>query len=112
MTKPVVAVTFGDASGIGPELVARLLARPEALAAAQIVVVGDDWVWEEAKRVAGVAPTVKTIQSWQDARSGDGTPLFLPLKTVSKDAVVPGQVTEAAGAGARAALTQCLEAVK
>jgi len=110
--KPVVAVTFGDASGIGPELVARLLARPEALAAAQIVVVGDAWVWEDAKRVAGVAPGVKIIHAWQDARSGDGTPLFLPLKTVSKDDVVPGQVTEAAGAGARAALTQCLEAVK
>jgi len=24
MTKPVVAVTFGDASGIGPELAAKL----------------------------------------------------------------------------------------
>jgi len=109
--KPVVAVTFGDASGIGPELTARLLARPEAQAAAQIVVAGDDWVWEEAKRVAGVAPTVKLIQSWKDAR-GDGTPLFLSLNTVSNDEIVSGQVTAAAGAGARAALTQCLEAVK
>lgn len=110
--KPVVAVTFGDASGIGPELVARLLARPEALAAAQIVVVGDDWVWDEAKRVAGVAPAVQTVQNWKEARNGDGAPLFLPLKTVSRDDVIPGQVTAAAGAGARAALTQCLEAVQ
>jgi 4-hydroxythreonine-4-phosphate dehydrogenase len=109
--KPVVAVTFGDASGIGPELVARLLARPEALAAAQMVVVGDAWVWEEAKRVAGVAPAVKTIHDWKEARSGGG-PLFLPLTTVSKDEIVPGQVTAAAGAGARAALTECLEAVE
>src|SRR6202000_2478939 len=41
MNKPVVAVTFGDASGIGPELVAKLLVRPEALAAPPIVFVGD-----------------------------------------------------------------------
>ncbi|MBW8869652.1 MAG: 4-hydroxythreonine-4-phosphate dehydrogenase PdxA, partial [Acidobacteriales bacterium] len=45
MKKPVIAVTFGDASGIGPELVAKLLTRPEAQAAAQIALVGDAWVW-------------------------------------------------------------------
>jgi 4-hydroxythreonine-4-phosphate dehydrogenase len=111
MTKPVIAVTFGDASGIGPELVARLLARPEAKTA-QIVVAGDDWVWEEAQRVAGLTPAVKTIHDWKDARGGDGTPMFLPLATVNKADIVTGQVTAAAGAGARAALTQCLEAVK
>ena len=111
MTKPVIALTFGDASGIGPELVARLLARSEAQAA-QIVMVGDDWVWEEAKRVANVAPAVKTISDWKQARAGDGTPLFLPQKTVSRDDVVTGQVSAAAGKGARAALTACLEAVK
>ena len=27
---PVVALTLGDPAGIGPELIARLLARPEA----------------------------------------------------------------------------------
>ena len=36
MTKPVVAITFGDASGIGPELVAKFLSRPE-ISAAQIL---------------------------------------------------------------------------
>ena len=61
MSKPVVAVTFGDASGIGPELVARLLARPEALAAAQIVLVGDAWVWAEGQRIAGTTTPVKII---------------------------------------------------
>ncbi len=112
MNKPVVAVTFGDASGIGPELVAKLLARSEALAAAQIVVVGDAWVWEEARRVAGVSPQVTLIRNWKEARSGDGAPLFLELNSVSRDQIRPGQVTAAAGAGARAALTQCLDAVQ
>lgn len=111
MTKPVVAITFGDASGIGPELVTRLLARPEAQTA-QMVVVGDDWVWKEAQRVAGLTPAVKIIRDWKDARGGDGTPMLLPLATVAQADIVTGQVTAAAGAGARLALTQCLEAVK
>ena len=55
MRKPVVAATFGDASGIGPELVAKLLNRPEALAAARIILVGDAWVWAQGQRIAGTA---------------------------------------------------------
>ncbi len=108
--KPVVAVTFGDASGIGPELVAKLLARPEAVTAAQIVVVGDAWVLQDGQRVAGITTPIQVIHDWKQARLGDGTPLFLEVETVAKKAVIPAQVTQAAGAGARAALTACLEA--
>ena len=108
--RPVVAVTFGDASGIGPELVARLLARPDAVAAAQIVVVGDAWVLQDGQRVAGITTPLKVIHDWKAARDGDGTPMFLEVETVAKDDVVVAQVTEAAGRGARLALIACLEA--
>jgi 4-hydroxythreonine-4-phosphate dehydrogenase len=112
MNKPVVAVTFGDASGIGPELVAKLLTRQDALAAARVVLVGDAWVWAEGQRVAGAAPPVRIIRSWDEARGGDDTPMLLQLETVAKTDVVPAQVTVAAGRGARLALTACLDAVK
>jgi len=112
MTKAVVAVTFGDASGIGPELVARLLTRSEALAAANIVLVGDAWVWAEGRRIAGTAPKVKVIHSWDEARGGGDLPMFLEMETVAKADVMPAQVTVAAGRGARLALTACLDAVK
>ena len=112
MKKPVVAVTFGDASGIGPELIARLLARPEVKDVAQMVLVGDAWVWADAQRAAGVTSPVKVLHDWKDARRGDGVPLFLQTETVSQSDVVPGQMTPAAGRGARLALTACLEAVR
>jgi len=112
MTKAVVAVTFGDASGIGPELVARLLTRSEALAAANIVLVGDAWVWAEGRRIAGTAPKVKVIHSWDEARGGGDLPMFLEMETVAEADVMPAQVTIAAGRGARLALTVCLDAVK
>ena len=111
MNRPVVAVTFGDASGIGPELVAKLLARPEALAAAKILLVGDPWVWTEGQRIAGTAIKTKTIGDWSEARGGE-SPMFLELDTVAKADIVPAQVTMAAGEGARLALTACLDAVK
>ena len=110
-TKPIVAVTFGDASGIGSELVAKLLTRPDVLAAARIVLVGDPWVWAEGKRIANLAPAVRPITDWALARaSADEVPMFLATDTVAEGEVRRGQVTAAAGRGARQALTLCLDA--
>ena len=43
-SKPIVALTFGDASGVGPELAAKLLTRADVIEAATIVLVGNPWV--------------------------------------------------------------------
>jgi 4-hydroxythreonine-4-phosphate dehydrogenase len=111
MKHPVVAITFGDASGIGPELVARFLARPE-ISAAQILLVGDAWVWTQGQKIAGVSTQVKIIKDWSEARNGDGTPMLLEMQTVAEADIVPAQVTAAAGRGARMALTACLDAAQ
>src|ERR1700744_553235 len=103
--KPVVAVSFGDASGIGPELVARLATRSDALAAATIVLVGDAWVWAEGQRIAGTDIQVKTIRDWGEAGDHAGNVLFLEMETVAKSDIAPSQATAAAGRGARLALT-------
>jgi 4-hydroxythreonine-4-phosphate dehydrogenase len=112
MKKPVVAVTFGDPCGIGPELVAKLLTRPEALAAATIVLVGDAWVWAEGQHIAGADIPVCTIKDWSEARNHVGAPLFLPMETVARSDIMPTEVSAAAGRGARLALTAALDAAR
>jgi len=112
MKKPVIAVTFGDASGIGPELVAKLLMRPQTRAAAQIVLVGDAWVWAQGQNIAGADTKVRIIRDWSETRTGDGTPMLLEISTVTQADIIFAQVTAAAGRGARAALTICLDAAK
>jgi 4-hydroxythreonine-4-phosphate dehydrogenase len=112
MNKPVVAVTFGDASGIGPELVAKLLNRSEALASAKIVLVGDAWVWAQGQRIAGTNTQIRTIRDWREARDATDALMLLEMDTVAQSDIIPAQVTAAAGRGARAALTACLDAVK
>lgn len=107
--KPIVAVTFGDASGIGPELVAKLLARPEIAAAARIVLAGDAWVWSEGQRSARQTPPTRRVSSWVQVRETDG-PAFLEIDTVSRADIIPAQVTAAAGRGALKALRFCLDA--
>jgi 4-hydroxythreonine-4-phosphate dehydrogenase len=48
--RPLLALTAGDPAGIGPELVAKVLARPALLDAARVVAIGP-----AAVRPAGLA---------------------------------------------------------
>jgi len=52
--KPRVAVTLGDPAGIGPELVARLLADPSTTETADIVLISDEQELADAQADAGV----------------------------------------------------------
>ncbi len=51
---PRVALMLGDPAGVGPELVAKLLADPEASRAAEITIVGDPGVLAAGMEIAGV----------------------------------------------------------
>jgi 4-hydroxythreonine-4-phosphate dehydrogenase len=53
MAKPTIALFAGDPAGIGPELVARLLADGSAAREANIYVVGSREVVDDGMRVAG-----------------------------------------------------------
>lgn len=97
---PVVALTLGDPAGIGPELIARLLARGQALPPANIVLLGDAWLWAEGQRVAGVRVETVPIASLATVRgrADNQHPAFLAMDTVHPAAVHVGQAGPAGGA--------------
>ena len=51
--KPRIAVLLGDPAGIGPELIARLLARPENRARADLLIIGDRRELDRGMEIAG-----------------------------------------------------------
>jgi 4-hydroxythreonine-4-phosphate dehydrogenase len=53
--KPRIALIFGDPAGVGPELVARQLARPESIAEAEIYLISDEQELRDAMADAGVS---------------------------------------------------------
>ena len=56
-TPPVrIALAIGDPAGIGPEIVARLLASPATRDAAHVLLIGSGAALEAGARAAGVAP--------------------------------------------------------
>lgn len=57
-TRPIVAITMGDASGIGPEIIMKALARADVRALCRPLVVGDAARLREAGAITGTALTV------------------------------------------------------
>ena len=53
MTRPTIALFPGDPAGVGPELVARLLADGSAARNANVLVVGSRASLRDGMRVAG-----------------------------------------------------------
>ncbi|WP_432519876.1 4-hydroxythreonine-4-phosphate dehydrogenase PdxA [Kineococcus sp. SYSU DK006] len=104
--RPRIAVTFGDPAGVGPELVAKLLALPETSAAAQIVLVSDAEEVEAAGRDAGVPIQLST-------EAGDGLPRLHPTRGVRPPGgFVRRQATAEGGRWSLDALSTALELVR
>ena len=109
---PVVAVTLGDPAGIGAELIARLLAKPEAAALANVVLVGDRWLWEEGQRIAGLRVATDEVRSLAEVRgrAGTGRPAFLAVDSIDPALVHRGRAEAAGGRSVLQVLDQCMDA--
>ncbi|HEY6990388.1 MAG TPA: 4-hydroxythreonine-4-phosphate dehydrogenase PdxA [Bryobacteraceae bacterium] len=68
---PVVAITMGDPSGIGPEIVLKALTDPEIAPLAKWVVVGDTRILDKAGKITNAAVRdVKGLASLDDFAFG------------------------------------------
>ena len=94
--RPRLAVLLGDPNGIGPEIGAKLLARPATYAAADVVVYTDPAIVAVGERVAGVRI---------DARA-----TLAPLDLIDAAAITPGEATLAGGHAAFRALETAADA--
>lgn len=107
-SKPVVALTLGDAAGIGSELVAKLLAVPEVPAQAHIVLVGDRWQWDEGQKIAGTSLQLPEITSFDEAVRHDVS--HLPVETIRPADKNFAQLSAACGASVLSILERCMDA--
>ena len=110
--KPVVALTLGDPAGIGAELVARLLARPEATQHANIVLVGDRWLWDEGQRIAGLTVATTAVGGLDAVRSRTDShlPAFIAVDSVAQAEVHRSKAEAAGGRSVLQVLDRCMDA--
>jgi 4-hydroxythreonine-4-phosphate dehydrogenase len=78
--KPRIAMLLGDPAGIGPELIASLLAEPATTQAADIILIADRAEFEEGMRIAGVDVAVTEVASLDTLDFSAGKPLFYDFR--------------------------------
>ncbi|MBK5933764.1 4-hydroxythreonine-4-phosphate dehydrogenase [Rhodovulum imhoffii] len=105
--KPRLAIIPGDPSGIGPELIAKLLNEDGICDVANIVLIGDAHVWEQGAQQAGLP--VELVQTEEGAIETQGGVSWLPLETIHPDEVRIAEVTVSGGRSSLLCLNKALD---
>lgn len=109
--RPRIGLIPGDPSGIGPELIARLLTDDGVIEAADILVIGDDCVlqqgMEQADRPYALTPVARDAD-WIQADQSAGY-AWLQTQTISPEQIQVAVETEASGASVLATLNTALD---
>ena len=104
--RPILAITMGDAAGIGPEIIVKTLAHAEVQETCRPIVVGDVAVMDRhlrfwPQRPGAVQPTVVRVDSPEEARwRPDTINVLQPGPALG--VVEPGRLSAEAGRGAAA----------
>jgi 4-hydroxythreonine-4-phosphate dehydrogenase len=83
--RPAIAITMGDAAGVGPEIVVKALAHADLYDRCRPLVVGDARRLETAVRLCGLPLVVDRVQGVLDARFEPGRIACLDLDLIPKD---------------------------
>jgi 4-hydroxythreonine-4-phosphate dehydrogenase len=112
--KPVVTLTLGDAAGIGPELIARLLSEPGVTDGANIVLLGDPWLWADGQATAKLEVATEPVNSLAEVRHRprQNLPAFLATDTIKAEQVQRSLAQAACGTAVLKVLDQCMDGAK
>ena len=98
--KALLAITMGDASGSGPEIITKALAEPEVRKLCRPVVIGDAEAMKAAFTFTRAPGEVKAIGKLSEAGFQDGIVEVIDLHNIELDKLTRGQVDPMAGKAA------------
>ena len=73
-----IAILLGDPSGIGPELVSKLLCE-EITNKANIVLIGEKKILEEGNKISGKSQDLKFVEKFEQINFDEGNKFFLDI---------------------------------
>lgn len=99
MGRPIVAITMGDAAGIGPEIVAKAMADAELRTKARILVIGDLRRMQLALDVVASPLSINRVAGPAEATFREGSIDVLDIDCIPPD-LAWGELSAQAGHGA------------
>ncbi len=98
--KPIIAVPIGDPAGVGPEIVAKACALEKVCDAANVVVIGDRTVMENAIGIVHADLTINVIDSPKDGDYRRGILNLIDLHNIDQSKFEYGVVQAMCGKAA------------
>ena len=96
--KPIIGITMGDVTGIGPEIAAKALADPETYKMCSPLVIGDAQAMKQAiEEIAKVKLKIHPIKSVSQAKFEFGTADVLDMENINMKGFTFGKVNAMAG---------------
>ena len=87
---PIIAITMGDPSGIGPEIILKALQREDIYQTCRPVVIGDAGVLRTASKEIG-SISLNLISTPSEAAGRPGTIDIVSISNLEADSFVPGK---------------------
>ncbi|WP_438482571.1 4-hydroxythreonine-4-phosphate dehydrogenase PdxA [Oleiharenicola lentus] len=107
--QPIVAITLGDPTGTGPELILKALAQPEVSALARLLIVGDAATLARAQDYTKTSLKIHAVTHVRAAQFAANTIDVLDLKNVDLATLTLGRVAPQAGQAAYEAIKASTE---
>ena len=85
--KPVIGLLLGDPTGIGPEIIAKLLSEKQLHGLARIVVIADQRIFKMGQQVIGAEFAFPVIDQIDDLPADSEQPVVLDVPTISPEEV-------------------------
>src|ERR1700754_4254399 len=95
--KPLIGLMLGDVTGIGPELIVKLLSLPETRQKANVVIIGDERVLELGMKDAGQRIAYTKIARVQDADHHATAVPLIDLHNIDPSLYPRGQLNAESG---------------
>lgn len=106
--KPILGITMGDPAGIGPEIVAKVMAKREIYDICRPLIIGDAQAMKQGVEIAGVSLDVNAIYEAEEAGFEYGIMDVIDLKNVDIDKLIHGKVSAMAGKAAFEAIEKVI----
>lgn len=110
--KPVLGIFLGEAAGIGPELVAKVIADGTAYQYCKPIIIGDARVLALGQKIAGVSFPWETITDPSQANWDNGTVPLIDLKNYDPADLVMGTIDTVSGHATGESLITCMALLK
>jgi 4-hydroxythreonine-4-phosphate dehydrogenase len=107
--RPILGITMGDPTGIGPEIAAKALAHQEIYQICRPLVVGDANTMKQAIRITGVNLKVNPLHEVEEARFQYGVMDVIDLNDVDLAKLKYGKVSAMGGKAAFEAVQKVIE---